>query len=565
MTNQIIAIDLGARSTKAVCLQKDGETLSLVSYTIQDCPNFGKALSQEQLAKHLEAITQAVSPKTREIILAVSATDSVICHAEMPLIETSQMRKMVKLNPKLYFQEDLPNHSFDCFVLHQGAGAKADGKQVRKAKTLVVAIKNQLLQNLQDAARTTGLKLEAVAASQTGAANCFVMSKEASQDKVVALVDIGFSHSTISLLVNGEITLTRVVNIGADKFTHGLAEAMNITYSVAEGLKQIMPEKVNAQLKGLISPLCHELSNSIHFFEQQQDKKVSEVYVSGGSARSAFIIEILQSELGLPCESWDPTRSLKLDLSPAQSSSLKQEGPQLTVAIGAALAWFTPGLAAIDLLAEQKEEAEMRSRDPMKRGYALAAALVALILGWYAFVMVKGSKAEKLLNEKTAEMNSLQPSFLEADSNEKKLGEINRTLNVLDQLSTNRFLWAAALNALQHTVVDNFQMVRLQINQQISQIRAIPSVTNVNKVVIVGRQAETLEQTIFRIQAKSFVKPSAAENLMRAISTSPWFKANLRAEEPLRLTESQAPIVDPTNPSKMTILFTVECYAEHKL
>lgn len=559
MTNQIIAIDLGTRSTKAVCLQKDGETLSLVSYTIQDRPK------REQLSKHLETVTQALDTKSKDVVLAVSASDSVICHAEMPVISTSEMRKMVKLSPKLFFQEDLAHHSFDCFVLHQGGSTKPEGKQIRKAKTLVVAIKNQLLQNLQKAADSAGLKIEAVTASQTGAANCFVVSKEASQDKVVALVDIGFSHSTISLLVNGEITLTRVVNIGADKFTSGLAEAMNITYSVAEGLKQIMPEKVNSQLKTLVSPLCHELSNSIHFFEQQQDKKVSEVYVSGGSARSAFIIEILQTELMLPCKSWDPTSSLKVKLPPAQSTAIKQEAPQLTVAIGAALAWFNPKLAAIDLLAEQREQAEMRSRDPMKRGYALAAALVALMLVWYAVIVTKAGKAEKVFEKKTAEMDLLQPGFLEAASNEKNVADINQTLDGLNQLSTNRFLWAAALNAIQYVVVDNFQVVRLQISQQISQTKAIPAVTNVNKIVIPGRAEESLELTTFRIQAKSFAKPSAAEKFMGALAASPWFKANLRAEEPIRLKESQAPIVDPVDPSKMTIFFTVECYAERKL
>lgn len=565
MSDQIIAIDLGTRSTKAVCLQKDGDALTLVSYAIKDRPNFGTVMSREQLSRHLQEVAQAVNSKVKNIVLAVGATDSVICHAEMPVIETSQMRKMVKLSPKLYFQENLPDHSFDCFVLHQGGGTKSEGKHLRKAKTLIVAINNQLLHNLQEASASSGLKLEAVTASQTGAANCFVVSKESSQDKVVALVDIGFGHSTISILVNGEITLTRVVNIGADKFTSGLAEAMNITYSVAEGLKQIMPEKVNAQLKGLVSPLCHELSNSIHFFEQQQDKKVSEVYVSGGSARSAFIVEILQSELNLPCRSWDPTSSLKMDLPQNQVKTIQQEASQLTVAIGAALAWFTPGLAAIDLLAEQKEEAHIRSRDPMKRAYALAAALVALLLGWYALMMVKASDVEKTLQQQNAEMATLQPGFLIADAEEKKLRVINETLETLDRLSTNRFLWASALDALQHTVVDNFEMVRLQINQQVTQIKAVPAVTNSNKTVIKAKPFETLEETTFRIHAKSFAKPSAAESLMQAISASPWFKANLREVEPLRLTESQAPMLDPTNSSKMTILFTVECYAEHKL
>lgn len=561
MSDQIIAIDLGTRSTKAVCLEKDGETLRLVSYTIQDRPDFGKTLSREALSKHLIAVAEALNPKTKQVILVVGASESIICHAEMPSIGTSEMRKMVKLSPKLYFQEDLPNYSFDCFVLHQGNVSKPEGKQIRKAKTLIVGVKNQLLRNIQNAANAAALDVVQVTASQTGAANCFLSSPDASQKKIVALVDIGFSHSTISLLENGEITLTRVVNIGADKFTSGLAEAMNITYSVAEGLKQIMPEKVNSQLKTLIAPLSHELSNSIHFFEQQQDKKVSDVYVSGGSARSSFIIDILQAELQLPCKSWDPTLPLKLKFTSAQTVALQQESPQLTVAIGAALTWFKKNLPIIDLLAEQKEEAEIRSRDPMKRGYAMAACLGALMIAWYVTYLFQASNSVKLVERQTSELKGLQQSFAEADGILARSARNEHTLSALEKLSSTRFLWAPALNSLQYAVVDNFQITRIQIGQDLIEIKGVPDAMKKGRTP----PSEYIEQTIFTIEARSFAKPSAAESFMKAIEDSPWFRKNLRSHSPIRLKESQSAQVDSVDPGKITIPFTVECIAERKL
>ena len=566
MSDQIIAIDLGTRSTKAVCMEKDGDALRLVSYTIQDRPDFGKVLTREALAAHLRAVTESLNPKTKEAIFVVGATDALICHSEMPVIEPSEMRKMVKLNPRLYFQEDLPNHLFDCFVLHQEAGAQPDSKQVRKGNTLIVAVKNQLLTSLQSAAEASGLDIVQVTASQTGSANCFIMSPEPWQKKVVALVDVGFAHSTISLLVNGEITLTRVVNIGADKFTSGLAEAMNITYSVAEGLKQIMPQKVHAQLKTLVAPLSAELNNSIHFFEQKADKKVSEIYFSGGSARSSYIIEILQSELHLPCKSWDPTSSLKQKLTAAQATALQQEAPQLTVAIGAALTYFKPTLPAIDLLAEQKEAAEMRSKDPMRRVYGLAASLLGIMIIWLGYVLFDSQQVGSRINKLNAEMAALQTRFSGADADVKKAAEAEATLRGLESLAANRLLWAPALNALQFAVVDNMQVIRLQIAQQYSQTKGTPAVTNqTTKSVTRAIPAETTELTIMTIQAKSSAKPSAAEDFMEALAESPWFKANLRSQSPIRLKENQAAQIDPADPNKISILFTVECYAERKL
>ena len=212
-----------------------------------------------------------------------------------------------------------------------------------------------------------------------------------------------------------------------------------------------------------------ELSNSIHFFEEKENKKVSEVYVSGGSARSNLILQILQTELNLPCKSWDPTTSLNLQLTSGQTTALKQEAPQLTVAIGAALTWFKHGLPAIDLLAEQKAEAERRSRDPMKRGYVVAGILVGALVVWYLLTLFLGKQVNVQMAGLTSDAAKLQPAFSEAEGNTKRADAARATLKDLNQLSQTRFLWASALNALQETVVDNFEMVRLQINQDISQ------------------------------------------------------------------------------------------------
>ncbi len=55
--------------------------------------------------------------------------------------------------------------------------------------------------------------------------------------ETIALVDLGFKTSSISILAEGELCLSRSVELGGDRLTSGLAEAMNITYAEAEGIK----------------------------------------------------------------------------------------------------------------------------------------------------------------------------------------------------------------------------------------------------------------------------------------------------------------------------------------
>ncbi len=135
---------------------------------------------------------------------------------------------------------------------------------------------------------------------------------------------------------NGELCLSRSVEIGGDKLTTGLAEAMNVSYAEAEGIKIGMPQEVEQHLQPLVAPLGRELRASIDFFEHQRETTVSKILVSGGAARSDFVLQLLQAELAVACKAWYPTQGLKLSLSPQQLTEVEQVSTTLTVAIGSA-------------------------------------------------------------------------------------------------------------------------------------------------------------------------------------------------------------------------------------
>jgi len=338
--DQIIAIDLGARTTKAIHLQRKGGELILLNFALQDPPAYEKGLSPELLGEHLGAINQALGGRTKQVVLAVGAADSLVRHAEMPMVPVADMRIMLKYNSKNYLQQDLPDHVFDCYVIPPRPGAKSEApKAGQKATVLVGGAKRQFIDDLQVAAKNAGLITEQIVPSLVGPPNAFEMARQDIFHKeVVALVDFGFKNSSISILLNGELMLSRVVGIGGDRLTSGVAEALGVSYAEAEGIKVGLPDEVQSTMVTLLAPLGRELRASIDFFEHQQDKAITQVFVSGGSARSDYIIQILQTELMVPCASWNPTTFLRMALPPQQTSEVEQIAPQLTVAIGAALA-----------------------------------------------------------------------------------------------------------------------------------------------------------------------------------------------------------------------------------
>jgi len=341
--NHVVSIDLGQRTTKAVFVQRKGEKLELADYALLDAPASDKPLTPELIGEHLKSVTDAVNYRGRRVSLVLGVADALLRLAELPAVPVADMRLMLKYNSKNYLQQDLGEYAFDChtFGLIQSTGAGTDNgpRAVTKARVLVGAAKQQTLAQLQQAARHVGLVLDQVTPSLVCPGNAFeaAMPEEFGKD-VIALVDIGFRSSTISILSNGEVLLSRVVSLGADKLTAGLAEAMGVSYAEAEGIKIGLPEEVQGAMQGLIMPLGRELRASIDFFEHQQDKSVSHIFVSGGSARSQFIVESLQSELMVQTKAWNSLSFLNIAVPASKLGEVESVAPQLAVAVGGALA-----------------------------------------------------------------------------------------------------------------------------------------------------------------------------------------------------------------------------------
>jgi type IV pilus assembly protein PilM len=337
--DQIFAIDLGTRTTKAVLLDRKDDGFSLSRFTVQDAPIYDKALPQGLLTEHLKAVVEAMQPKTRQVTLAIGAGDSILRTAEFPLMPATEMRQMLKFNSKNYLQQDLRDYIFDCYIVpprgrHTTEPAKTG---VTKYKVWVGGMRRELLATLESATRAAGLTPNQVTLALLGPSNALEFSQpEAFAKETVALVDLGFKTSSISILAEGELCLSRSVELGGDKLTSGLAEAMNITYAEAEGIKVGMPQEVEAHLQPLVAALGRELRASIDFFEHQREKTVSKVLISGGASRSEFLLQLLQTELAVPCKIWFPTEGINLMLSSQQMTEIEQVSSVLTNAIGSA-------------------------------------------------------------------------------------------------------------------------------------------------------------------------------------------------------------------------------------
>src|SRR5579859_6553627 len=156
--DQLLSIDLGGRTTKAVHLQRKADGFVLSRYALLDAPIYERSLSADLLSEHLKAVCEALDAKTRSVSLAIGVNDSIVRHADLPQMPVGDMRQVLKNNSKNYLQQDLPGHVFDCFIIPPRANQKVMekpkvGSNTPRYRVLVAGAKKQLIEDMQTAVK----------------------------------------------------------------------------------------------------------------------------------------------------------------------------------------------------------------------------------------------------------------------------------------------------------------------------------------------------------------------------------------------------------------------------
>src|SRR5580700_502646 len=152
---QMIAVDLGSRTTKAALFERRGEILALTRYALLDAPIFEKKISPELLGDHLKSVAEALGNTTKYVIVAVGLEDAMVRQIELPQIPIDEMRQILKVNHKSYLQQDLPNHAFDCYILPPRMSRNPNEKAAAgapKFKVICTAARQQMVTDFMKAA-----------------------------------------------------------------------------------------------------------------------------------------------------------------------------------------------------------------------------------------------------------------------------------------------------------------------------------------------------------------------------------------------------------------------------
>jgi len=338
----LVGLDIGSHTIKAIEFTEARDSITLTA--------FGRAVIEPERGEDAvaEAVKEALRDggiKTKEVATAVCGRSVIVRYISMVPMSDEELRSALRFEADKYIPFDVDEVVLSCQRLEgEPESETADEGDEKEMKVLLVAVKRGLIDDHVALLMKLGLLPRVIDVDSFAAGNAFELRTMYSprvedDDRVVGLIDIGASKTSINILRGTTSHFSREIYLAGNDFTEAVARRFGVETEEAEQIK-IDPQDKAQEVEEAVLPVIDDLANEVHlsfdYYENQYDRQVEEIYLSGGGAALHGVDTILARIFNRPVSYWDPTDNLSVDQKRVDVQELKASAPQLAVAVGLA-------------------------------------------------------------------------------------------------------------------------------------------------------------------------------------------------------------------------------------
>jgi type IV pilus assembly protein PilM len=342
-SKQVVGLDIGSSSIKAAQvrpLRKGG--FELVSLGIEelapDCIVDGVVISKIPVADAITRIFTQQGIKNRRVATSVSGHSVIVKKIALPIQSEEDLSESIRWEAEQYIPFDIADVNMDYQVLGENT---ASGN----LDVLLVAVKKEKIVDHTGVISMAGKSPEIVDVDAFALQNAYQVNYEPATRTTVALLDIGASTMTITIVSGSDFLFTRDVGVGGRQYSDFIQKEFNLSFSQSEALKQgeavdgIDPAEVGHVLESVTEIICLEIQKTFDFFKSTTTiDHIDRMLVSGGGAHTPGLLDMLARKFGIPAEKFDSFKNICYD--PKRFPVIGNRTPDLAVAIGLALRNF---------------------------------------------------------------------------------------------------------------------------------------------------------------------------------------------------------------------------------
>ena len=341
----VLGLDISSTTVKLLELSHTGERYRVESYSVSSLPTdavIEKNVNDvEGVANAIRNVVNQSKTKIKTVAAAVAGSSVITKVIDMPAgLSEDDLETQLTLEADQYIPYPLEEVAIDFEV--QGPSPEAEGQ----VEVLLAACRRETIDARVDAIEGAELqpKIMDVEAYAMERAFSLVRSQlDIDEENTVAVVDIGATMTTLSVLTNGQTIYTREQLFGGKQLTDEIMRRYGLPVEEAGLAKKQggLPDDYEPEvLEPFKDAVVQQVARSLQFFfSSSQYNDVDYIVMAGGVSSMEGLAELVQDKLGTPATVANPFADMAIS-SRVNAVALSSDAPAMMIACGLALRSF---------------------------------------------------------------------------------------------------------------------------------------------------------------------------------------------------------------------------------
>ncbi|GAB3104968.1 pilus assembly protein PilM [Aestuariicella hydrocarbonica] len=341
----VLGLDISSTSIKLLELSRNGDRYRVESYAVKALPPNAvveKNINEvEAVADTLKSLLLQSKTKLKDAAVAVAGSAVITKVIEMPGgMSDDVLETQISLEADQYIPYPLEEVAID-FEVQGESEINPDMIDV-----LLAACRRENVDLRVAALELADLKPKVVDVEAYTMERAFALVEEQLEDQddqVIAVLDIGATMTTLSVLVGGKTVYTREQLFGGKQLTEEIQRRYGLSVEEAGlakkqgGLPDDYTEEVLEPFKDAV---VQQVTRSLQFFfSSSQYNDVDHIILAGGVASLAGLSDLISEKLGTEVSVANPFANMTV-ASRVNAVALANDAPSLMIAVGLAMRSF---------------------------------------------------------------------------------------------------------------------------------------------------------------------------------------------------------------------------------
>lgn len=342
----LLGIDISSSSVKLLEISKQGGRYRVESYAVEPLPQNAvveKNISDvEAVGETIRKLVTKSRTGLKQAAVAVSGSAVITKTIQMNAgLNQFEMEDQIALEADQYVPYPLDEVSIDFEVL---GPSDTNPDQVN---VLLAACRKENVEVREDALQVAGLQAVIVDVEAYAMERAFALLQSQLEgdgdEQVVAVVDVGATMTTLSVLVDGKTIYTREQLFGGRQLTEEIQRRYGLSLEEAGLAKKQggLPDDYEGEvLAPFREAVVQQVARALQFFYgATQYNTVDYVVLAGGTASIPRLAEMVQNKVGSTTLVANPFSEMAVG-SRVNASALSSDAPSLMIACGLAMRSF---------------------------------------------------------------------------------------------------------------------------------------------------------------------------------------------------------------------------------